>query len=65
MKIVGFDDFAPFPREEFDRLLDRARMKGELPFKTADDGRHIWILPLTFGRARLAIGDNVFLDDSW
>lgn len=29
------------------------------------DGRGVWIYPLTFGRARIVLGDEEGLDDGW
>lgn len=29
------------------------------------DGRIVTLMPLTFGRARIAIGDGSFIFDSW
>lgn len=33
--------------------------------KNAPDGREIEIVPLTFGRARIIIGDGYNVDDGW
>lgn len=33
--------------------------------KTLQDGREVEIIPLTFGRARIIIGDGYSVDDSW
>jgi hypothetical protein len=29
------------------------------------NGRTLYVFPLTFGRARIAIGNDCFLDDGW
>jgi hypothetical protein len=33
--------------------------------KMLKDGRQVEILPLTFGRARIIIGDGYLVDDGW
>jgi len=33
--------------------------------KPAGDGRTVYVHPLTFGRARISIGDEYVFDDSW
>lgn len=35
--------------------------------RVAQDGRGIWVYPLTFNRARLVIGElgSAFVDDAW
>lgn len=40
-------------------------MDVEEPLKRLPDGRGAWVYPLTFGRARLVVGDEYFLDDGW
>ncbi len=42
-------------------------MATEAPWRTLPDGRGAWIVPLTFGRARIVIGpvDSNLLDDGW
>lgn len=34
--------------------------KGKLP-----NGRQVEIIHLTFGRARIIVGDGIFVEDSW
>jgi len=33
--------------------------------KTFPDGRHVGVVPLTYGRARITIGDSCCVDNSW
>jgi hypothetical protein len=33
--------------------------------KLLKDGRQVEIMPLTFGRVRIIVGDGVFVDDGW
>lgn len=35
--------------------------------RVLDDGRAVWVMPLTFGRARIVTGapDALVYDDSW
>jgi hypothetical protein len=33
--------------------------------KILPDGRHLGVVPLTFGRARITIGDDDFISDMW
>jgi hypothetical protein len=33
--------------------------------KILPDGRQAEVMPLTFGRARIIVGDGVTVDDSW
>ena len=33
--------------------------------KDLPDGRRLEVVPLTYGRARIIIGDGYFVDDSW
>lgn len=38
-----------------------------LAHRVLKDGRALWVYPLTFGRARIVIGQegSPFIDDSW
>jgi hypothetical protein len=33
--------------------------------KVLDPARTLYVYPLTFGRARLSVGNEAFLDDGW
>ena len=37
------------------------------PIKFLADSRAVWVFPLLFGRARVAVGaaDSAFIDDTW
>lgn len=32
---------------------------------TMNDGRMVEVMPLTYGRARIIVGDGRFVDDAW
>lgn len=42
-------------------------MENPEPLKILPDGRGVWIYPLTFGRARLVVGEagSAFYSDGW
>ncbi len=47
-------------------IVDAAKLPaGILATRRLDDGRLLAIVPLTFGRARLGIGNDVGFDDVW
>jgi hypothetical protein len=42
-------------------------MSDYLAERDLGDGRKAWVVPLTFGRARIIVGpaESQFIDDSW